>query len=47
MRVLSTRALLARGEHADGAIDLFERHGLEGAGDDDGFMRRRLLGRCG
>ena len=41
------QGVAAGGEHANGAIDLFERHGLEGAGHDDGFMRRRLLGRCG
>src|SRR5215510_6895420 len=28
----------ADGEHADGAVDFFEREGLEGAGDDDGFF---------
>ena len=32
------QALAAHRKHADGAVDLFERHGLEGAGDDHGIV---------
>jgi hypothetical protein len=39
------KALTARGKHADGAVDLFQRHGLEGSRDDHGVaLLRRLLG---
>src|ERR1035441_4019323 len=37
--------LAARRKHADGAVDLFERHGFEGPGDDHGVaLPRQLLG---
>ena len=32
------QALAADRKHADGAVDLFERHGLEGPGDDHGIV---------
>ena len=39
------QALAAHRKHADGAVDLFERHGLKGAGDDHGVVPfGRLLG---
>ena len=40
--MLITRLWLRAGQHADGAVDFLERHGLVGAGDDDGLV---LLGR--
>src|ERR1035437_9907095 len=37
--------LAARRKHPDGAVDLFERHGFEGPGDDHGVaLLRHLLG---
>jgi hypothetical protein len=39
------QALAARREHADGAVDLFQRHGLIGSSDDHGIVTfGRLLG---
>ena len=37
------QALAARRKHANGAVDLFERHGLVGPGDHHGVALLRLL----
>ena len=35
--------MAARRKHANGAVDLFERHGLVGSGDHHGVALLRLL----
>ena len=42
---IEDQGIAADRKHADGTVDLFELHGLEGTGDDNRGVRGLLLGR--